>query len=145
MTDIMNLIQDLLNHGFNFLLNPLLTRQEPVLFRQIPALVALRPFLPCHIPCHPGPSRGLSCNGEGKPANFSPERFLPETVRHLPYKIIDQQIPYRIINNLEERTSSSAQLLLREGIRANLTVPIMIKERLFGFLFFAHRKPQVYT
>jgi len=60
-------------------------------------------------------------------------------------KIIDQRIPYRIINNLEERKSQSCELLLTEGIRSNITVPIIINQRLFGFLFFAHRQKHVYT
>jgi len=59
--------------------------------------------------------------------------------------VLEQRSPYRIINNLEERDSMSAQLLLQEGIRSNLTVPIIINERLFGFLFFAHRKADTYT
>ena len=60
-------------------------------------------------------------------------------------KIIDQQMPYRIINNLGERNSQSSRLLLQEGINANLTVPVMINQRLFGFLFFAHRQACAYT
>jgi len=60
-------------------------------------------------------------------------------------KIIDQRIPYRIINNLEERRSISSDLLLKEGIHANITVPIIINQRLFGFLFFAHQQKHVYT
>jgi len=59
--------------------------------------------------------------------------------------VLEQRSPYRIINNLEERDSMSAQLLLQEGIRSNLTVPIIINERLFGFLFFACRKADAYT
>lgn len=60
-------------------------------------------------------------------------------------RIIDLQLPYRIINNLGERNSQSSRLLLQEGINANLTVPVMINQRLFGFLFFAHRQACAYT
>ncbi|WP_304222098.1 HD-GYP domain-containing protein [Gracilinema caldarium] len=60
-------------------------------------------------------------------------------------KIIDQRQPFRIINRLTEKDTLSSRLLLQEGIRSNLTVPIMVNQRLFGFLFFAHRQQDIYT
>ncbi|MCX7656046.1 MAG: HD domain-containing protein [Treponemataceae bacterium] len=60
-------------------------------------------------------------------------------------KMIEQGVPFRIIHNLTDHPSRSAQLLLEEGIRSNLTIPIVINQRLFGFLFFAHRTPSIYT
>ncbi len=60
-------------------------------------------------------------------------------------KIIDQRIPYRIINRLAEKDTESSRLLLQEGINSNLTVPILVNQRLFGFLFFAHRQQDTYS
>lgn len=59
--------------------------------------------------------------------------------------ILEAGLPYRIINNLEERKGLSAQLLVEEGIRANITVPVMVNQRLFGFIFFAHSQKRIYT
>ncbi|AEJ20710.1 HD domain-containing phosphohydrolase [Gracilinema caldarium] len=59
--------------------------------------------------------------------------------------IVDRRLPYRIINNLQEKNSLSAQLLLKEGISSNLTIPIIVNQRLLGFIFFAHSQPNMYT
>jgi len=59
--------------------------------------------------------------------------------------ILDRRLPYRIINNLEEKNTLSSQLLLKEGMHSNLTIPVTVNQRLFGFIFFAHRKPNMYT
>jgi HD-GYP domain-containing protein (c-di-GMP phosphodiesterase class II) len=59
--------------------------------------------------------------------------------------ILDRRLPYRIINNLEEKNTLSSQLLLKEGIHSNLTIPVIVNQRLFGFIFFAHSKPNMYT
>ncbi|MCX7948983.1 MAG: HD domain-containing protein [Treponemataceae bacterium] len=60
-------------------------------------------------------------------------------------KIIDNGLPFRIIHDLTEHASPSAELLILEGIHSNLTIPILINQRIFGFLFFAHRKTFAYT
>lgn len=56
----------------------------------------------------------------------------------------------RIINNLAEYIiskpdSDSSSLLLQEGIRSSLTVPLIIAGRAIGFLFFSSQTPGIFT
>ncbi|MCX7626478.1 MAG: GAF domain-containing sensor histidine kinase [Candidatus Sumerlaeaceae bacterium] len=56
----------------------------------------------------------------------------------------------RIINNLEEYFlthphSVSTQLVLQEGIRSSLTVPLVAFGRAVGFLFFSSKQPNTYN
>lgn len=57
----------------------------------------------------------------------------------------------RIINDLEKYVASRGhktpynELLLEEGIRSSLTVPLYVEDRPTGFIFFSSRKPGVYT
>lgn len=55
----------------------------------------------------------------------------------------------RIINNLEEYFSSnpdsvSTQLLVLEGVRSNLTLPLRVDARHIGFVFFSSRKANAF-
>ena len=56
----------------------------------------------------------------------------------------------RIIHDLEgymalRPRSASTRLLVREGVRSSLTVPLRVEERIIGVLFRSSRKPRVYT
>lgn len=55
----------------------------------------------------------------------------------------------RIINNLEihleiHPDSPSARLLVREGIRSNLTCPLVSHDKVIGFIFFSSLHPYIY-
>jgi len=57
---------------------------------------------------------------------------------------------YRIINDLEDhyhnkRKSEATRLLLKEGIRSNLTAPIEFSDKVVGFIFFASSKKNIYS
>lgn len=57
---------------------------------------------------------------------------------------------YRIINDLEdhynnERKSVATRLLLKEGIKSNLTAPIEFNDKVVGFIFFSSSKKNVYN
>lgn len=56
----------------------------------------------------------------------------------------------RIINNLEtyvehKPESASSRLLLREGVRSSLTVPLTVDQRRVGFLFFSSKKTDMFN
>lgn len=62
--------------------------------------------------------------------------------------VADSRKP-RIINNLEihvenKPDSPSAQLLVKEGIRSNLTCPLVAHDRVIGFIFFSSLQPYIY-
>lgn len=55
----------------------------------------------------------------------------------------------RVINDLERYsemrpTSASTRLLLREGVRASMTCPLIVDDRVVGLLFRSARRPQAY-
>ncbi|MCX8058171.1 MAG: HD domain-containing protein [Spirochaetes bacterium] len=60
-------------------------------------------------------------------------------------KIIEEKKEYRIIDDLSLINSESTKLLLQEGILSNLTIPVIINERLYGFLFFASKEKYSYN
>ncbi|MFN3412095.1 MAG: HD domain-containing phosphohydrolase [Exilispira sp.] len=60
-------------------------------------------------------------------------------------KIIEEKKEFRIIDNLEEWSSESANLLLKEGIKSNITVPVIVNQKFFGFIFFASKKSNAYN
>jgi HD-GYP domain-containing protein (c-di-GMP phosphodiesterase class II) len=65
-------------------------------------------------------------------------------------KYLAQSKKYRIINDLEdhynnERKSAATKLLLKEGIKSNLTAPIEFNNKVVGFIFFASSKKNVYN
>lgn len=56
----------------------------------------------------------------------------------------------RVINDLKvylshKPESPATRLLLREGVRSSLTVPLNVDDRRVGFLFFSSRRPDVFT
>jgi signal transduction histidine kinase len=56
-------------------------------------------------------------------------------------RIIDDLVKY-----LDEHPGShSTHLLVREGVRANLTCPLMLEGQFLGFLFLSSRQPNAYT
>ena len=65
-------------------------------------------------------------------------------------KHLAQSKKYRIINDLEDHyknkhKSEATRLLLKEGIRSNITAPIQFNDRVVGFIFFASSKKNVYN
>jgi HD-GYP domain-containing protein (c-di-GMP phosphodiesterase class II) len=65
-------------------------------------------------------------------------------------KLLVQSKKYRIINDLEDhylnkRKSEATRLLLKEGIRSNITAPIEFNDKVVGFIFFASSKKNVYN
>jgi HD-GYP domain-containing protein (c-di-GMP phosphodiesterase class II) len=65
-------------------------------------------------------------------------------------KHLVQSKKYRIINDLEDhylnkRKSEATRLLLKEGIRSNITAPIEFNDKVVGFIFFASSKKNVYN
>lgn len=60
-------------------------------------------------------------------------------------KILKEKKQFRIINNLEDWTSESADLLVKEGIKSNIAVPVIVNQKFFGFIFFASKKINAYT
>ena len=62
--------------------------------------------------------------------------------------IVDTKRP-RIINDLAEYSeqhplSESSRLIIEEGMRSNLTCPLLLEDKPIGFLFFASREPYAY-
>lgn len=62
--------------------------------------------------------------------------------------IADTRVP-RIINDLEEYlqqhpNSYSTKLILKEGIRASLTCPLVANDKVIGFIFFSSLEPNTY-
>ena len=54
-----------------------------------------------------------------------------------------------IINNLEihldiHPDSRATRLLVKEGIRSNLTCPLMVQDKVTGFIFFSSLQPYIY-
>ena len=65
-------------------------------------------------------------------------------------KFLAKSKKYRIINDLEDhylnkRKSEATRLLLKEGIRSNITAPIEFNDKVVGFIFFASSKKNVYN
>lgn len=63
--------------------------------------------------------------------------------------LTDSEEP-RIINDLEEHyrnvhQSKSTALILKEGIKSSITVPLFVAGRCVGFLFFSSREKNIYT
>jgi signal transduction histidine kinase len=63
---------------------------------------------------------------------------------------IVEQKKARLIHDLEEYAkvnpqSASTRLLLAEGVRSNLTLPLNVEGREIGFLFFSSRRPNAFT
>jgi signal transduction histidine kinase len=63
--------------------------------------------------------------------------------------ILEHQSP-RIIDDLQDYVgerpgSRSAKLLLKEGVRSSLTVPLSVEGHLVGFMFRSSREPHVYN
>lgn len=59
--------------------------------------------------------------------------------------MIKEKKEFRIIDDLTKINSESSKLLLDEGILSNLTIPIIINDRLYGFLFFASKEKKAFT
>jgi len=64
-------------------------------------------------------------------------------------EVIVQGMP-RLIDDLEEHlrahpASASTRLLVREGIRSNMTCPLWVEERIVGALFYSSRRPGAFT
>ncbi|MFC1673231.1 adenylate/guanylate cyclase domain-containing protein [Pseudomonadota bacterium] len=62
--------------------------------------------------------------------------------------VADSREP-RIINNLEihvenDPEASSAKLIVKEGVRSNLTCPLISHDRVIGFIFFSSLQPYIY-
>jgi len=62
--------------------------------------------------------------------------------------IADTRVP-RIINDLEEYLrdhpkSPSTKLIVKEGIRASLTCPLVAADKVIGFIFFSSKQPDTY-
>jgi len=60
-------------------------------------------------------------------------------------KIIDEKKDFRIIEDLTSLDTESSNLLKEEGIKSNLTIPIIINNKLLGFLFFASTSRNSYN
>jgi signal transduction histidine kinase len=56
-------------------------------------------------------------------------------------RIIDDLQKYLV----EHPSSSSTQLLTQEGVRSNLTCPLIVEGRVLGFMFRSSREPNTYT
>ncbi|MGC8865464.1 MAG: ATP-binding protein [Bacteroidales bacterium] len=100
----------------------------------------------------------LSADGETLTAAYHKATYHPvrldntysaglntSTLRHL---LEDNSI--RIINDLGtylrfHPRSSSTRLLIEEGVRSNLTLPLRVENRNVGFLFFSSRQPSAFT
>ena len=68
---------------------------------------------------------------------------ITETSLH---EMIEKGVPYRIIHNLEDRKNSeSTRLLLEEGMKSNLTVPLFLGAQCLGFMFLASKEKPIYT
>jgi len=64
--------------------------------------------------------------------------------------LIKSKKTYRIINNLVDHynnvnQSYSTKLLIKEGIKSNLTIPIYFNERVYGFLFLSSFKKNTFN
>lgn len=100
----------------------------------------------------------LSPDGETLTAAFHKATYTPlrldntysagistSTLRHL---LEDNSL--RIINDLAtylrfHPRSSSTRLLVEEGVRSNLTLPLRVDDRHVGFMFFSSRQPSAFT
>lgn len=100
----------------------------------------------------------LSADGETLTAAFHKATYSPirldnsysaglstSTLRHL---FEDNSL--RIINDLSTYLrfhphSSSTRLLVEEGVRSNLTLPLRVENRNVGFIFFSSRQPAAFT
>jgi len=61
-------------------------------------------------------------------------------------EMLQKGVPYRIIHNLEDRKNSeSTKLLLQEGMKSNLTVPLFLGARCLGFMFLSSKETPIYT
>lgn len=82
--------------------------------------------------------------------NIYLEGGFVDNLKNTSLQYIVQSKNYRIINDLEDHyynkhKSEATRLLLKEGIRANITAPIEFSGKIVGFIFFASSKKNVYN
>lgn len=85
-------------------------------------------------------------------ANYEPmliRKGYASVLNHTSLQDVADDREPRIINNLEihienNPDSPSAQLIMKEGIRSNLTCPLVSNDKVIGFIFFSSLQPYIY-
>ncbi|MGM0641196.1 MAG: HD domain-containing phosphohydrolase [Thermotogota bacterium] len=89
-------------------------------------------------------------NASTKLDNIYLEAGFVDDLKNTSLENIIKSKKYRIINDLEDHyenkhKSEATRLLLKEGIKSNITAPIQFNDRVVGFIFFASSKKNVYN